>query len=261
MANNKNKRTNPNQVNIDDVQYQPLKERGISKTKKIHLDFTNVPDKPVKDIKHLNRYLIKNKNIKSELIDDDINDDEDLSKDHQFIENMTQLKQDIMKDSIITEVKASVKNELRIEFDSKFKELKKELAINYNNYIVKFKDNYVKEMEEKYENSHEEVSFITSNNSLQSPTPVGLGNIKTSNKNMIRSNLKIDFSKYNLKNRLDELRFKYNITKTELSSALGVNRNTLNSIINGGNISLETAYRVSKIFGVSIEEIFDYTNK
>jgi DNA-binding XRE family transcriptional regulator len=193
--------------------------------------------------------------------DDDINDDEDLSKDPQFIENMAQLKQDIMKDSIITEVKASVKNELRIEFDSKFKELKKELAMNYNNYIVKFKDNYVKEMEEKYENLHDEVSFTTSNNSIQSPTLVELENIKIPNKNMIRSNLKIDFSKYNLKNRLDEFRFKYNITKTELSSALGVNRNTLNSIINGGNISLETAYRVSKIFGVSIEEIFDYTNK
>lgn len=256
-SDNGNKNNNSIYVDIKkEMEYQEIRE--MLKRIGINREFTN------EQLDYIRDY--------AESLKDD---DEDLSKSPQFIEDMAQLKQNIIKDSIITEVKASVTNELRIEFDSKFKELKKELAINYNNYIVKFKDNYVKEMEEKYENVHEKLNTNSNQNNAYNMlstivNPLGSiisGTIDTigvnkSNKNIIHNNLKKNFDSYKLENNLKDLIFKYDIKKTELSETLGISRATLNNIIdNKMNVSLEIAYKISKIFGVSIDDIFIYNNK
>lgn len=60
-----------------------------------------------------------------------------------------------------------------------------------------------------------------------------------------------------MNNRIREFRKENKITQDELAGALGVTRQTIISLENGKyNASLQLAYRISKYFNVSIEDIF-----
>ncbi|MEL0010764.1 MAG: helix-turn-helix transcriptional regulator [Bacteroidota bacterium] len=61
-------------------------------------------------------------------------------------------------------------------------------------------------------------------------------------------------------NHLKVLRAKHNYTQSELASAIGVSRQTINAIEKGKfSPSLETAFRLAKVFSCSIEEIFEWS--
>lgn len=63
----------------------------------------------------------------------------------------------------------------------------------------------------------------------------------------------------NLKNRLEEIRKQHGITQEELAQKLEVSRQTIGSLENGRyNPSILLAFKISKFFSVSIEEIFIY---
>lgn len=58
-------------------------------------------------------------------------------------------------------------------------------------------------------------------------------------------------------NRIKELRKVRGVTQDELAGAVGVTRQTVISLENGKyNASLQLAYKISKYFGKSIEEVF-----
>ncbi|MBQ4561419.1 MAG: helix-turn-helix transcriptional regulator [Clostridia bacterium] len=58
-------------------------------------------------------------------------------------------------------------------------------------------------------------------------------------------------------NKIKELRKEKSITQDELALAVGVTRQTVISLENGRyNASLQLAYKISKYFGMSIEEVF-----
>lgn len=60
-----------------------------------------------------------------------------------------------------------------------------------------------------------------------------------------------------MKNRIRELRKELKITQDDLASALFVTRQTIISLESEKyNASLQLAYKISKYFGKSIEEIF-----
>ena len=60
-----------------------------------------------------------------------------------------------------------------------------------------------------------------------------------------------------VKNRLEELRRQAGMTQEELAEALEVSRQTVGSLENGRyNASLLLAHRISKYFGLTIEEVF-----
>ncbi len=60
-----------------------------------------------------------------------------------------------------------------------------------------------------------------------------------------------------MKNRIEEIRKERGINQEELAKALGVSRQTISSLENGRyNPSIELAYRLSKYFGMLIEEVF-----
>jgi len=62
-----------------------------------------------------------------------------------------------------------------------------------------------------------------------------------------------------MKNKLEELRKKKGITQEELASALEVSRQTIGALENGRyNPSIILAFKISKYFGLPIEEIFIY---
>jgi len=62
-----------------------------------------------------------------------------------------------------------------------------------------------------------------------------------------------------LKNRLEEIRKKRNIHQEELADSLGVSRQTIGSLENGRyNPSIILAFKISRYFNMSIEEIFIY---
>ena len=62
-----------------------------------------------------------------------------------------------------------------------------------------------------------------------------------------------------MKNRLEEIRKSNGITQEELASILEVSRQTIGSLENGRyNPSIILAIKISKYFGVSIEDIFIY---
>ena len=62
-----------------------------------------------------------------------------------------------------------------------------------------------------------------------------------------------------MKNRIEELRKQRGIKQEELAAALEVSRQTIGSLENGRyNPSLILAFKLSKYFGVSIEELFNY---
>jgi len=62
-----------------------------------------------------------------------------------------------------------------------------------------------------------------------------------------------------LKNRIEEIRKDHGITQEELASRLEVSRQTIGSLENGRyNPSILLAFKISKLFNMSIEEIFIY---
>ena len=60
-----------------------------------------------------------------------------------------------------------------------------------------------------------------------------------------------------MKNRIEEIRKARDVNQEELAKALGVSRQTISSLENGrDNPSIELAYKLSKYFGMTIEEVF-----
>lgn len=60
-----------------------------------------------------------------------------------------------------------------------------------------------------------------------------------------------------MKTRIQELRKQNKVTQEELALALGVTRQTIISLENGKyNASLQLAFKISRFFGKSIEDIF-----
>lgn len=62
-----------------------------------------------------------------------------------------------------------------------------------------------------------------------------------------------------MKNHLEKLRKAQGIKQEELAAALQVSRQTIGSLENGRyNPSIQLAFKISRYFGMSIEEIFIY---
>lgn len=62
-----------------------------------------------------------------------------------------------------------------------------------------------------------------------------------------------------MKNRIEEIRNAKGIKQEELSKMLGVSRQTISSLENGRyNPSIILAFKIAKLFDMSIEEIFIY---
>lgn len=62
-----------------------------------------------------------------------------------------------------------------------------------------------------------------------------------------------------MKNRIKELRTASKLTQEELSKRVGVRRETIVFLEkNRYNPSLELAYKISKVFSRTIEEVFDF---
>lgn len=60
-----------------------------------------------------------------------------------------------------------------------------------------------------------------------------------------------------MKNRIEVIRKARSVNQEELAKALGVSRQTISSLENGRyNPSVELAYKLSKYFGMTIEEVF-----
>lgn len=60
-------------------------------------------------------------------------------------------------------------------------------------------------------------------------------------------------------NQIKVLRARHSFTQSELAKAIGVSRQTINAIEKGKfSPSLETAFRLAKVFSCSIEEIFEW---
>ena len=60
-----------------------------------------------------------------------------------------------------------------------------------------------------------------------------------------------------LYNRLKEYRAKISVNQHEMGKLVGVSRQTISSLENGRyNPSIELAYKLSKYFGMTIEEVF-----
>ena len=61
-----------------------------------------------------------------------------------------------------------------------------------------------------------------------------------------------------MKNRLKVLRAEYDMTQADLANKLAVSRQTVNAIEKGKfDPSLPLAFRISKLFGLPIEAIFE----
>ena len=61
-----------------------------------------------------------------------------------------------------------------------------------------------------------------------------------------------------MKNRLHVLRAERNWSQADLAKQLGVSRQTVNAIENGrGDPSLHLAFRIGRLFGMLIEEVFE----
>ncbi len=62
-----------------------------------------------------------------------------------------------------------------------------------------------------------------------------------------------------MKNKLESIRRERGITQEELANALQVSRQTVSSLENGKyNPSILLAFKISKFFNLSIEDIFIY---
>ena len=64
-----------------------------------------------------------------------------------------------------------------------------------------------------------------------------------------------------MRTRIPELRRDRKITQAELALAVGVTRQTITSIEVGKyTASLVLAYRISRYFGLTIEDVFDFSD-
>lgn len=64
-----------------------------------------------------------------------------------------------------------------------------------------------------------------------------------------------------MKSRISELRKERKVTQEELAKAVGVTRQTITSIeVEKYTASLVLAYKIAKYFGLTIEEIFDFSD-
>ena len=62
-----------------------------------------------------------------------------------------------------------------------------------------------------------------------------------------------------MKNRIKELRARFNFTQEELADKIEVTRQTIIAIEAGKyNPSLELAFKIAKVFKTTIEDIFEY---
>lgn len=62
-----------------------------------------------------------------------------------------------------------------------------------------------------------------------------------------------------MKNRLEQFRKKMDLTQEELADRLEVSRQTIISLESGRyNPSILLAFRIARLFGVSVEEVFLY---
>jgi putative transcriptional regulator len=62
-----------------------------------------------------------------------------------------------------------------------------------------------------------------------------------------------------LKNKLEEIRKKNDLSQSQLAEILEVSRQTISSLENGRyNPSILLAFKIARHFGLSIEEIFIY---
>ena len=60
-----------------------------------------------------------------------------------------------------------------------------------------------------------------------------------------------------MKNRIESIRKERGIRQEEFAKAIGVSRQTISSLENGRyNPSILLAYKISRYFGMSIEEVF-----
>lgn len=60
-----------------------------------------------------------------------------------------------------------------------------------------------------------------------------------------------------MKNRIEEIRNSKGIKQDELGKMLGVSRQTISSLENGRyNPSIMLAYKIAKLFDMTIEEVF-----
>ena len=60
-----------------------------------------------------------------------------------------------------------------------------------------------------------------------------------------------------MKNRIEAIRKEWGIRQEELAQLLGVSRQTISSLETGRyNPSIFLAYKVAKLFGMTIEEVF-----
>ena len=60
-----------------------------------------------------------------------------------------------------------------------------------------------------------------------------------------------------LKNRIEEIRNSKGIRQDELAKLAGVSRQTISSLENGRyNPSIMLAYKIARLFGMTIEEVF-----
>lgn len=65
-----------------------------------------------------------------------------------------------------------------------------------------------------------------------------------------------------LRNTIRELRADRNMTQQELADAIGVTRQTVIAIeLDKYSPSLETAFRIARVFGVPLEVVFQYDGK
>ena len=67
-------------------------------------------------------------------------------------------------------------------------------------------------------------------------------------------------AKAEIKNRVRKLRFKNNeMTQQELADSAGCTRQTIVALEQGKYVpSLALAFRISRIFGTSVEDVFEY---
>ncbi|WP_125142785.1 helix-turn-helix transcriptional regulator [Clostridium transplantifaecale] len=64
-----------------------------------------------------------------------------------------------------------------------------------------------------------------------------------------------------IKNRIKEYRAKYDMKQEDLAKRVGVRRETIGNLEKGKyNPSLVLAWNIAKVFGCTIEDIFEVTN-
>ena len=65
-----------------------------------------------------------------------------------------------------------------------------------------------------------------------------------------------------MKNRIEEIRKSKGIRQEDFAKALGVSRQTISSLENGRyNPSLQLAYKIAIFFGLTIEEVFLFSEE